>query len=197
MFSGIIETTTDINNVSDETEDGVKLTFQKPSNWDDLALGESINTNGVCLTITAIREAEYECYVMNETRLVSTFGSKIPNKVNLERALKANGRIDGHFVQGHVDKVGSIKDISKEDGTRLKIQIDPNDKKLLVLKGSVAVDGISLTLSDIESDNFEVSIIPYTLEHTTLGSLDIGDKVNLEFDILGKYVQSNLESYNP
>jgi riboflavin synthase len=196
MFSGIIETTTIVNNVSDETNDGVNLTFQRPSNWDDIALGESINTNGVCLTITAIRETEYDCYVMNETRLVSTFGSKIPKKVNLERALKASGRIDGHFVQGHVDKAGSIKDVSKEDGTRLKIQIDPNDKKLLVLKGSVAIDGISLTLSNIETDNFEVSIIPYTLEHTTLGALDIGDKVNIEFDVLGKYVQNNLEPHN-
>jgi len=193
MFTGIIAATTKMH-VSKQSPQGLVLTFATPDGWDDLQVGESIATNGVCLTITAIREHEYDCEVIPETLKRTSFGTSLPTKVNLERALSASGRLDGHFVQGHVDDIGTASDINQDDGEhRLTITINDPYRKLIVYKGSITIDGVSLTIAAVENSSFSVALIPHTLEHTTLGQLAKGDTVNLEFDIIGKYVLNSVQ----
>jgi riboflavin synthase len=187
MFTGIVTKTTKVKG-HQVTDDGVVVTFARPSEWDDLELGESISTNGVCLTVAAIRDAEYDTLMMPETLFASAFGEHLPKIVNLERSLTVKGRFGGHFVQGHVDGVGTVKVIDEAKGYDLYIDFPPDCRPLLVHKGSVAIDGVSLTVAEIEEHTLRVSLIPHTLEHTTLGKLRAGDKVNLEFDMLGKYI---------
>jgi riboflavin synthase len=192
MFTGII---TDIAEVkhSDKKENGLKLTFKKPNGWKDLELGDSISTNGACLTVTKIDDDSYECFLIPETLAKTTFGRRVPDKVNLERALKADGRIDGNFVLGHVDEVGEVISFSKDnDWVMLVIACSKEFQGLVVYKGSVVINGVALTISKATIGSFEVSLIPYTLDHTTLGLLNNGDSVNIEYDILGKYVLNNL-----
>lgn len=192
MFTGIISDTIDVH-LGKADKNGTLLTFDRPQSWSDLQEGESINTNGVCLTVTAIRDNEYDCDVMPETLKRTSFGQQLPKKVNVERALKLNDRLDGHLVQGHVDATGRVESIDDSDGRRLTIVFEPTHRNLVVYKGSISIDGVSLTVSAVKDASFEVAIIPYTFEHTTLGSLQLGDTVNLEFDIIGKYVAKNLQ----
>jgi riboflavin synthase len=191
MFTGIIS---DISSVreSEKSDEGILLTFDRPASWTDIALGESINTSGVCLTITAIREHAYDCFVVPETLSRSSFGKKFPKQVNLERALALNGRLDGHFVQGHVDGVGRVTAIDNSDGRRVHIAFDTENRDLIVEKGSITIDGVSLTVAAITDTIVVVALVPYTLAHTTLGQLQVEDLVNLEFDIIGKYVINSL-----
>jgi riboflavin synthase len=195
MFTGIISDTTNIR-LSKTDESGMTLTFDTPATWNDLKEGESIATNGVCLTVAAIRQKEYDCVVIPETIARTSFGKKLPKKVNLERALRLNDRLDGHLVQGHVDGVGYISTIEQSDGKRLTITFDPKNRKLVVRKGSITVDGVALTVTLISKDTFEVALIPFTLKNTTLSTLEVGDAVNLEFDIIGKYVLNSVQPYS-
>lgn len=169
------------------------LTFDRPASWTDLALGESVNTNGICLTVAAIRKNQYDCFVIPETLKRTSFGKKLPKRVNLERALALNGRLDGHFVQGHVDRVGQVSSVEQGDGLRLSVTFDPSDRDLVVEKGSITIDGISLTVATVTDNVLTVALVPYTLEHSTIGELQVGDTLNLEFDIIGKYVINSLK----
>ena len=187
MFTGIISDTTKILG-SKRSTDNLRITFKKPADWTDLKLGESIATNGVCLTVAAIRDNEYDCDLMTETLTVTSFGGSLPKVVNLERALRAGDRFDGHFVQGHVDCVGQVTKVDKVGGWRLSVQFDPRYKKLVAPKGSITIDGVSLTVAALKGTTATVALVPYTLAHTTLVKLKAGDKVNLEFDMIAKYV---------
>lgn len=164
------------------------LTFDRPASWSDLALGESIATNGICLTVAALRDNEYDCVVIPETLDRTSFGKKLPEKVNLERALLLSSRLDGHFVQGHVDDIGRVSSIDSSDGERITITFDPQNSKFVVYKGSITIDGVALTVAAVIEDSLTVALIPHTLENTTIPTLKIDDVVNLEFDVIGKYV---------
>lgn len=192
MFTGII---TEVMPVLKTTREngGVTLTFQKPLSWTDLELGESVATNGVCLTVTAIRDKEYDCFAMPETLNISAFGAGIPKKVNLERSLNAKDRFGGHFVQGHVDGVGEVVKVEPGEDYRLSVAFPPENAPLVMYKGSITINGASLTVAEASDDTLTVALIPHTLEHTTLQYLKEGDKVNLEFDMIGKYIANILE----
>ena len=159
----------------------------------DLALGDSIAVNGVCLTVTNVREDILTFDIMRETLIKTNLGTLQPkSRVNLERALKANGRIDGHFVSGHVDDLGRIiARITGENYTELRIGIKKSLMKYIAPKGSVCLDGVSLTIGEVKKTYFSVYLIPFTLEVTTLGAMKKGDKVNIETDILAKYILNN------
>jgi riboflavin synthase len=193
MFTGIISNVSNVKN-SQQTDDGLRLTFSKPLSWTDLELGESINTNGVCLTVEAIRDKEYDCLLVPETLRKTSFGASIPESVNLERALSLNGRLGGHFVQGHVDETAKVSDIKKSNGYEIFIEFSIESTNLVIPKGSVTVNGVSLTVASVDSNILSIALIPHTLEHTTFGKLISGDQVNLEFDMIGKYVQKIMRS---
>jgi riboflavin synthase len=196
LFTGIITNESKILS-AERSEDGLKLTFETPKDWQDLALGESISTNGVCLTVAAIGNDSYSCVLIPETLKRSTFGKYQPTRVNLERALRLSDRIDGHLVQGHVDEVGIIERVSRsnEGGLRFSISFSSEHQDYIIEKGSISVDGVALTVTQVNGSTFEVALIPYTLRHTTLGDLKESDMVNLEFDIIGKYVTNNLKNW--
>jgi riboflavin synthase len=156
----------------------------------ELALGESVAVNGVCLTVTAVEGDELQADIGPETARVSTLGSLKPQQpVNLERSLRAGDRFGGHFVQGHVDSVGTIENVRRDgDAHWLTISFPGALGPVLIPKGSVAVDGISLTVAALRERQFDVMIIPFTWSHTNLSSVSVRDQVNLECDMLGKYV---------
>ena len=187
MFTGIITSVADVKTQA-KTAAGLKLTIAKPAAWKDLQLGESVATEGVCLTVAKIGGDSYECELVPETLRKTAFGIKVPAKVNLERALAAGDRFSGHFVQGHVDGVGTVKKISKKTGYELEISFDPTHQNLVIPKGSITVNGVSLTVADVGDSSFRVALVPHTLKQTTLGAAKTGDKVNLEFDMIGKYI---------
>jgi riboflavin synthase len=188
MFTGIIETTTTIFALETEGTN-LNLTFSKPNDW-DIKIDQSIAHNGVCLTVVALDEVSYTLTAVQETLLKTSLGTwKVGDSVNLERCMPANSRFDGHIVQGHVDQVGTIDSITDENGSWLvKFSYSPTSQNIVVEKGSICINGVSLTAFNAEEDSFMVTIIPYTWEHTNFSNLVAGDKVNLEFDIIGKYV---------
>jgi riboflavin synthase len=187
MFTGIIKNTTKI--VSSKKKNGsLFLEFKIPSKW-KLEEGESISTNGVCLTVKEIGKNSYIAELMPETLKNSTFGILTPGKVNLERSLKLGEMISGHFVTGHIDTIGEIKEIQKEGLAKIfTISFPQKFSKLITTKGSICVDGISLTVTKKTRNSFSVATLKYTLDNTNLGVLKKGDVVNLEFDILAKYL---------
>ena len=187
MFTGVITHTATVK-ATKKTDEGLLITFARPAGWRDLALGESVATDGVCLTVAAIRDDEYDCLAMPETLARSTFGQQMPTIVNLERALQAQDRFSGHFVQGHVDGLGVVTAISKVDGHLATVRFEATARPLVVYKGSIAVNGVSLTVASVDDNRLAIALIPYTLQHTTLGSLRVGSQVNLEFDPIAKYV---------
>ncbi len=194
MFTGIIEEIADVKSVA-TSEDIVTFTIKKPAQW-KVREGQSIAVNGVCLTVTTFDEDEFHVELMPETMTRSTFGKVKPIKVNLERAMSPDGLFEGHIVQGHVDELSTIVDIKETDQWRTISMSYPKDKSpLLVQKGSVTIDGISLTVVDVEDDWFSVSLIPHTITHTTLGTKQVGDFVNIEYDILGKYIAKNMQGH--
>ncbi len=195
MFTGIIEKVAVLKAVS-SCAVGRRFTIDVDNLADDAALGDSIAVNGVCLTIAALNGSVADFDVMAETLNTSTLGDfKISDKVNLERAMAANGRFGGHFVQGHVDGTGHIKRIVKQAGQVL-IYIDAPESmaKHIIRKGSIAIDGISLTVVDISDKTFYVSLIPTTLKDTNLEFRKEGDKVNLEADMVAKMINARLDN---
>lgn len=190
MFTGIVE---EIGRVK-ELKKGINsmiLTIEAGKIMSDLRLGDSVATNGVCLTVTELGKNSYKADVMHETMRRSSLGSlKAGSKVNLERAMPANGRFGGHIVSGHIDGIGTITNIQKDDNAVwYTINAPQNIMRYIVEKGSIAIDGISLTIAKVENDSFQVSIIPHTLKETILSDKGVGDVVNLENDIVGKYIE--------
>lgn len=191
MFTGLI---THVKNItSKEVDGGVEFVIERPKEWSDIELGESIATNGVCLTVTEITDDSYTVFLMPETLQASAFGSAVPQRVNLERAMVATTRLGGHFVQGHVDGVGTVSSIDESNGWRLFIEFPQQNQDLVIYKGSITINGVSLTVASIEGNVLSVALIPQTLEHTTLSDLKVGDSVNLEYDMIGKYVAKIME----
>ena len=186
MFTGIVEEKGKVISA----ENG-KICISASKVLENTNVGDSIAVNGVCLTVTQLTSSTFTADVMNETLNRSNLGSlKKDSSVNLERAMSLNGRFGGHIVSGHIDGTGIIKKIVN-DSNAVWIYIQAKEKilKLIVEKGSVAIDGVSLTVAKVFSDQFAVSIIPHTGEETTLLSKKIGDSVNLENDVIAKYVE--------
>lgn len=188
MFTGIIES---FSTVVDIRQVGSNVVFHLQSSiCNEFKIDQSIAHNGVCLTVTEIIENKYSVTAIKETLSRTNLGHlKIGDKVNIERCLKAGDRFDGHYVQGHVDCVGIIDEIHDLDGSHMIFISHPIDAGITVGKGSITINGISLTVIDSFPDAFSVAIIPYTWEHTNLHNLKEGDSVNIEFDVLGKYLQ--------
>ena len=195
MFTGLIEGLGRILAVEAEPA-GVRLAVAPPQAMlgEPCALGDSIAINGCCLTVVRIEGERWEFQAGTETLSKTNLGQLQPGqRVNLERSLPVNGRLGGHFVQGHVDGQGQVAEILRDgEWITMWFEAPPALTALMVPKGSIAVDGISLTLVNVEANRFSVALIPHTLEVTTLGQRQVGDAVNLETDILGKYVQKLL-----
>lgn len=190
MFTGIVEETGKIESVTKGSKSAI-LTVAAHKVLENTKIGDSIAVNGVCLTVTSISGNKFTADVMAETIRRSSLGSlKHGSKVNLERAMAADGRFGGHIVSGHIDGVGTIRSLIREDNA-VWVEIETPDKllKYIVEKGSIAIDGISLTVAKLTDDSFSVSVIPHTGEETTLLTKKPGDIVNLENDIVGKYVE--------
>ncbi len=188
MFTGLIETVGHVSGLV-SVPSGFRMRVRTPF-ASELALGESVAVNGVCLTVTAVEGDELQADIGPETARVTTLGSLKPQQpVNLERSLRAGDRFGGHFVQGHVDSVGTIENVRRDgDAHWLTISFPGALATALIPKGSVAVDGISLTVAALRERQFDVMIIPFTWSHTNLSSVSVRDQVNLECDMLGKYV---------
>lgn len=188
MFTGIVEATATVENIETKGT-SVHFTMSCPFT-DELKIDQSLSHNGCCLTIEKIENQRYGVTAIQETLEKTNLGSwKIGTKVNLERCVLMNGRLDGHIVQGHVDQTGTIKSIENLNGSHyITIAYTEKDGFTTIPQGSITVDGISLTVAHSGENEFSVAIIPYTWEHTNLKNLEIGSRVNLEFDIIGKYV---------
>jgi riboflavin synthase len=171
--------------------DGVRLLIEAPEIAGDTALGDSVSIDGVCLTATDIVDGRIAFDAVAETLSRSTLGGLVAGaEVNLEPAVRAGEPLGGHYVQGHVDGVGEVRSVAREgDGLRVWIEAAPDLVRYCVGKGSIAVHGVSLTIAELADDAFAVALIPHTLVETTLGSVSIGDRVNLEVDVLAKYVE--------
>ncbi|MEF8882751.1 MAG: riboflavin synthase [Halapricum sp.] len=193
MFTGIVETTGAVTEITD-TEGGRRLTIESP--FDDLSQGQSIAVEGVCLTVEEYDEDWFSVFLAEETLDRTFFGQlEEGDGVNLERALPADGRFDGHFVQGHVDGTAEILDIEEVgDDWRFTFSIPETQGKYLVEKGSIAIDGISLTIAARNEDSIEIAIIPETYDVTTLSQKEVGDPVHVEVDVMAKYVERLLEA---
>jgi len=189
MFTGIIESYGRVEEISTE---GLNKTFRISSAIaNELKVDQSVSHNGVCLTVVKKEGDNYWTTAIDETLKKSNLNElKVGDRVNLERCMIANGRFDGHVVQGHVDQVGKVRSIVDQQGSWLiEIEYDPSAGNVTVEKGSIAVNGVSLTCFNSMASSFTVAIIPYTWEHTNIGQLKAGSIVNLEFDIIGKYVK--------
>jgi len=193
MFTGIIETLGEVAEVK-PTAAGFRLRLTTVLSQ-QLAPGDSLAVNGVCLTVVSADADGVHLDVSPETTRVAALGSlKRGDMVNLERPLRADGRIDGHFVQGHVDATGSIEELRSDgDCWWVTVKFPAALAAQIVRKGSIAVDGISLTVAGLGPDRFDVQIVPYTMGHTNLSQLQIRDRVNLECDMIGKYVARAIE----
>jgi riboflavin synthase len=198
VFTGIVESVGRVFAVEPEG-DLVALGVEAPAICDGLRIGDSVAVNGGCLTVTGIEGGRLRFEAVRETLQRTALGDlREGSRVNLERALRADGRLDGHIVQGHVDGVGRVRELARDgDDVRLYLDCEAELAGWLVEKGSVAVDGVSLTVVGVEPTGFDVALIPHTLEATTLGALRPGDRVNLEADVLGKYVKRYLERLLP
>lgn len=189
MFTGIIES---VGEVISAEKQGTNVRFGfKSAIASHLKVDQSLSHNGVCLTVTEVKNSTYFVVAIDETLQRSNLGAlTIGNKVNLERCMLNNGRFDGHIVQGHVDQKGIVRSVRDANGSWIfDFQYDPAAGNITVEKGSICVNGVSLTCFNSEADGFTVAIIPYTFENTNFQELKAGAVVNLEFDIIGKYVQ--------
>lgn len=190
MFTGIVEEVGSIQSVLKGTK-SAKIVIKAQKVLEDVKLGDSICTNGVCLTVTDYSTHSFAVDVMAETMGRTNLKNLVPgSKVNLERALRLSDRLGGHLVSGHIDNVGTIKAFEKEDNAVwVSIGAPPEVLKYIILKGSIAIDGISLTVAYVDERIFKVSVIPHTKEVTTLLNKSPGDEVNLECDLVGKYIE--------
>lgn len=193
MFTGIIEDIGDVISIRHEGDSAI-LEIKSKKIMDDVKLGDSIAVNGVCLTARSISGDTFTADVMAETLRRSSLGTlKSGSKVNLERAMLLNGRFGGHIVSGHIDGTGTIVNTKREaNAVWVEISADSKILKFIIEKGSIAIDGISLTVAYVDEKVFKVSIIPHTASETTLLTKKVGDIVNLENDIVGKYVENLL-----
>jgi riboflavin synthase len=189
MFTGIVEDLGTVIGIESLPE-AARLTISGGA-LDDVRAGDSVSVNGVCLTAARIVEAGFTADVMNETLLRSSLGSLVAgDRVNLERAVTATTRLGGHIVQGHVDGVAHVHARrTSEHWNEVELDLPPDLAKYVVMKGSITLDGVSLTVSAIAGERITVSLIPETLARTTLGTREIGDPVNVEVDVLAKYVE--------
>lgn len=191
MFTGLIEDVGTVRSITPRG-DAVDMVIAASTIMDDISIDASIATNGVCLTVTAFDPHHFSVTAVAETLRKTSLGQLRPGSpVNLERAVRLADRLGGHLVQGHVDTTGTIARITHLDtGWEMHIAFPPAFRKWLIPVGSVCVDGISLTVADVDDDIFKVAIIPHTLDHTTLRTLSEGDVVNLEFDMIAKYIEN-------
>jgi len=198
MFTGIVEAVGSVRTVR-RVGAKAELVIEAPALVPGTRIGDSIAVNGTCLTVTGVEEGSLRFEAVAETLERSSLGGlREGGAVNLERALRADARLDGHIVQGHVDGTGRVRELRRAgDDVRLFVDCEPAFAELLVEKGSVAIDGVSLTVVGVEPAGFDVALIPHTLEVTTLGRLAAGARVNLEADVLGKYVKRYLERVLP
>lgn len=188
MFTGIIE---DLGHITDLKQEQSNLHISVKSNiTHELKIDQSVAHNGVCLTVVAINDDEYTVTAIKETLDKTNIGNlEIGDKVNLERALKLGDRLDGHIVQGHVDQIGQCIAVEDKDGSWFfTFEYDASQGNLTIEKGSITINGVSLTVVNSGTNTFSVAIIPYTLEHTNFHNFSKGTVVNLEFDVIGKYV---------
>ncbi len=187
MFTGIIES---LGTVAALKHEGTNLRLSIESALSsELKVDQSIAHNGVCLTVEKLNEGGYEVVAVDETLQKTNLGKLSKgDRVNLERCMMMNARLDGHIVQGHVDETATVEKVTELDGSWLYHFSLNKPSKLIVEKGSICINGVSLTAFNVKDESFEVTIIPYTYEHTTFRDLKEGDQVNLEFDIIGKYV---------
>lgn len=193
MFTGIIEEIGEISSITKST-----ITIKSKTVLEDAKLGDSIAVNGVCLTIVNLKKDEFTANVSEETFKITNFSElKSGDFVNLERALSLSSRLGGHIVTGHIDTVGEIVSIiNKNEFYDLSVKFDKNFENYVVKKGSITINGISLTIAEINNNSVSVAIIPHTFNNTILNTLKSKDSVNIEFDILAKYVEKNLSTKN-
>ena len=193
MFTGIIEEVGTIKDIRLQSHSAV-ISVSADAVLEGTRIGDSIAVNGVCLTVTSLRDREFSADATPETvARTSLYRLRGGSPVNLERAIAADGRFGGHIVMGHVDGRGSVEGIVREENSLLlAIKADPGIMRYVVMKGSVAIDGISLTVADVSQSEFTVSLIPHTAEVTTVRYMKRGDSVNIETDIIGKYVEKFL-----
>ena len=195
MFTGIIES---LGRVKGLAEDQENLHITVESDFtDELQIDQSVAHNGVCLTVVEKNGEDYVVTAIRETLEKTNLGDlKVGDKVNLERCMQMGGRLDGHIVQGHVDQTGVVTKIEDEDGSwRYSFEYEPAEEAMITVeKGSITVNGTSLTVVDSHLKGFSVAIIPYTYEHTVFHQLKVGDRVNLEFDVIGKYVTRYMQA---
>ncbi len=193
MFTGIIEELGSVKDLRRDTA-GARLAISASMVLEETSIGDSICVNGVCLTVLDMGKTEFSADVANETLSVTNLGELKPGrKVNLERALRLSAKIGGHLVTGHVDGVGRIRE-KRQEGNSWRVLFDAPEaiRRYVIKKGSIAVDGISLTVADADAAGFSIAMIPHTAKMTTLGFKNPGDSVNLESDIIGKYVEKLL-----
>jgi riboflavin synthase len=188
MFTGIIETLGIIQEIKKE-KDNIHITIDS-SITSELKIDQSVAHNGICLTVVALKDTLYTVTAIDETIKKTNLSSwKIGDNVNLERAMKLGDRLDGHIVQGHVDQTGTCIAVQETNGSWLyTFEYDETLNNITIEKGSITVNGVSLTVVNSKKNQFSVAIIPYTHEHTNFKSFEVGTKINLEFDVIGKYV---------
>lgn len=189
MFTGIIETLGKVTNLVTE-KDNLHITIESKITY-ELKIDQSVAHNGVCLTVVAIDNNQYTVTAIKETLDKTNIGNLIVDStVNLERAMKLGERLDGHIVQGHVDQTATCIDVKETEGSWLfTFEYDPKLNNVTIEKGSITVNGVSLTVVNSQKNSFSVAIIPYTFEHTNFKTFKVGTVVNLEFDVIGKYVK--------
>lgn len=189
MFTGIIEEL-GVVTALEKSGGNLHITIQAKITG-ELKIDQSVSHNGICLTVVDIKDDAYTVTAIDETLNKTNLGNlKVGEGVNLERGMKVGARLDGHIVQGHVDQTAVCTRIDNKEGSReFTFEYDPTFQNVTIEKGSITINGVSLTVVNSQKSHFSVAIIPYTLVHTTFGSLQEGDRVNLEFDVIGKYVQ--------
>jgi riboflavin synthase len=194
MFTGLVEEKGKLINKI-KTGEGLRLVLTAQKVFDDLEIGSSISVNGVCLTVVELKKDSFAVDTIEETLKKTNLGRlKINDNVNLERPLKADARLGGHFVLGHVDTTGIIESVNELSNSHfMTISYPESFKKYLIYVGSVAIDGVSMTVAEVNNNSFSVGIIPHTWSETVFSDKKPGDSVNLEFDVLGKYVEKIME----
>jgi riboflavin synthase len=197
MFTGLVETLAEVASL-EAAGPGKRLVLRCEKIASDAAIGDSIATNGCCLTVVAIDGDTFAFEAGPETLVRTNLGElQAGSRVNLERSLRAGDRLGGHFVTGHIDCIGTLDERQDDDEwSTLWFRFPAEYARLMASKGSIAVDGVSLTLVDVEAERFSVALIPHTLSVTTLGALVIGDRVNLETDLLAKYVGEQVKAFD-